>query len=161
MILNFKFQIPFLNPNLSNPRAHRRFLLRMLAAPPVQVVEVAAEPARSAFDQGHLYAVRKMSAAFAADSGCAFVRLDVSVPGDAAVSALVESGGINRTDGFTCARVPVLAVGPVVTGDRRLPDLTKGPQVFIWGRVTPDALIAAVESACAAVIRSAVGHEAV
>lgn len=55
--------------------------------------------------------------------------------------------------------MPVLAVGPVVVWDRDAANLAERKLRFIRCGVAPEAGIAAIEAAGAAVVRSAVGHE--
>jgi hypothetical protein len=131
----------------------------MAALPPSQVASVAAENLHGAFHSGHADAVVKRLAAFAALACASRLRLNCAVPGNAMVTTFIQARGINRTNRPLRARVPVLAIGPVVSQDGQLADLAKRHLLLGGRRIPPHSTVAAIESAGAAVVWSAVGQE--
>lgn len=85
--------------------------------------------------------------------------IDCAVPGNAPVTALVETRRIHWTDRIATSRMPVLAVGPMVAEDVERADLAEGRDGLIGCWVSPNTAIATVETASAAIVRSAVGQE--
>ena len=76
---------------LPDPMTHGRVFAGMLALPPVEIVQVAAEGQRSAFNGGDRNTVVDQSAAFAAYAGGDELRRNRTVPGDAAIALVVDS----------------------------------------------------------------------
>ena len=140
--------------------AHRRVLVRMSPCPPHQVMEIAAELIERAIRRNDLQSMIKRRSALAADSSSDLDRLIVAVPGNPAVTALVKSGGIDGSDGPAGVRVPVLARGPMVGGNWDSTNPAEWQLILVGCGVPPFAPVAAVESACSTVVRSAVGHDA-
>jgi hypothetical protein len=79
---------------------HGRIFCGMLALPPLQVVEIAAEDSRRSLDGGNGYAIGKGLAAFAANARADLLWLNRSMPGDSAVSVFVQTGRVDGANGF-------------------------------------------------------------
>ena len=138
--------------------AHGCVFIRMLAMPPVQIVQVTAELFWSAFNHGDLQTISERPAAFAARSAPYLLWFNDAVPWDAPIAILIQAGRIDRADCRPCARMPVLAVCPVISGERNTAQFTKRHLDFVRRRISPDTPVAAVESACSTIVRAAVGH---
>jgi hypothetical protein len=85
-------QLPFANCyllELPDVLAHGCVFLGMLACPPHQVMEVAAELIEGAVGGGDFESAGKSYSAFAADSGSNLRRFNVAIPGDSAITVLV------------------------------------------------------------------------
>jgi len=95
--------------------AHRRFLIRMLPLPPLQVVQIAAEGDGCAFHGGDGNPIVNGRPTLAAHATLDEFRRNQPVPGNAPVTVLVNAGRIDRANGIAGTRVPVLAVDPVIS----------------------------------------------
>src|SRR5260370_11302046 len=138
--------------------AHRRSFAGVLALPPFQIVQVAAELDRGSVRNGDGQPLLKAFPAFVANPGLNMIRFDGPVPGDAAIPVFIQTGRIDWANRFAGARVPVLAICPMVRGERHGTDSAIGRLAAIGLGIPPDAPVAAVISAGSAIIRSAVGH---
>jgi hypothetical protein len=138
--------------------AHGRIFLGMLALPPSQIVLIAAKDPRRGFNGHDGDAVVEGLAAFAADAGAGVLGRDRAVPRNPAVSCFIKTGSVNRANRLVRTRVPVLAVSPVFDEHGETADLTEGKLLFVGRRISPNATVAAIEAARAAIVRSAVGH---
>ncbi len=98
----------------------------MHAIPPLEIMQIAAELPALALDGGHCDAVSERLAASAAHAGLSGFWRDRTTPGNAVVSVLVKTGGVNRPDGPARARVPILAVRPVVDEHHKAANLAEG-----------------------------------
>jgi len=143
---------------LPDALAPRRVFIRVLALPPLQIVQVAAEGEWSAFHGGNGKPIMHGAGALVADAGAYGLGRNGAMPGDAAVALVIHSRSIDRADGSGRARVPVLAVGPVIVENGNATNFAEGGLALVRRRVAPDAAIATVEAAGAAVVRPAIGH---
>lgn len=144
---------------LTDPMTHGRVFAGMLALPPIQIMKVAAKGQRCAFQARDRDTVLDRAAAFVAHAGVDEFGFHDAVPRDAAIAFVVDSGGIDWTERNRRARVPVLAIGPVVIQNGNAANLAKRHLASVRRRVLPYAAIAAIEAAGTAVVRPAVGHE--
>src|SRR5260370_25329119 len=87
--------------------AHRRSFAGVLALPPFQVVQVAAELDGRSVRNGDGQPLIKAFPAFVANPGLNMIRFDPPVPGDAAIPVFIQTGRIYWTTRVACARVPV------------------------------------------------------
>ena len=138
--------------------AHVRVLFRVLAFPPLQVVQIAAEDQPRALDGDDSNSVSKSLSAFTASASTYGFRLHCAMPGNSPVSVFIETGSINGADEFFRPGMPVLAVRPVISQHGEAANLAERKLLFAGYRIPPDTAVAAIEAAGAAVIRSAVGH---
>ena len=92
-----------------------RVFLRVLALPPLQIVQVAAERDGCALHGGNGDPIGDGCSTLVADACLDELWRNESVPGNAPVPLLINAGRIDRANGVASARVPVLAVGPVVS----------------------------------------------
>ena len=143
---------------LADVPTHRRILARMLALPPVEIMQIAAELQGRRFGSDNRQSFRKSCAADMAGSACDLLGFDCAMPRNAPVTALIETRGIDRALRIATARMPVLAVCPMVGKYLESADLTKRRDALIRRRISPDTAIPTVEAARAAIIRSAVGQ---
>lgn len=118
----------------------------MSPGPPHQVMEVAAKLIERAIRRNNFQPLVKGCSALAADSCSDLGRLIGAVPGNTAVTALVKSGSIDRADRLTGARVPVLAIGPMVVCNWNATNPAKRHLIRVGVRVPPFTPIAEVES---------------
>src|SRR5436305_756312 len=130
----------------------------MLAFPPFQLMQVAAEFSRSAFHHGNLKTIGETVATLAACSGLQMFGLNVCMPRYAAIPVLVETGSINGANRLARLRVPVLAVSPMVHGQRHATNLTERRFILGGQRISPDAPVAPVETTGTAIVWASVGH---
>lgn len=140
--------------------AHGCVFLRVLALPPLEIVQVTAEGEWRTFDDSNGDAFREGFAAFIAYAGANVLRFNRAMPGNATISRFVKTGSVDGADGFGCARVPVLTICPVVSEHSNAANLAEGRYLLVGLGIAPDATVAAVKAACTAVIRAAVGHPA-
>jgi hypothetical protein len=104
---------------------HRRFFVRMLTLPPLQVVQVAAERDGRTLNPGNRYPIVDGCATFAAHAAWDKLRRYQSVPGNPSISALINAGSIDWANWFAAIGVPVLAVGPVISQHSDAADLAQ------------------------------------
>src|SRR5260370_12247095 len=81
----------------------------------------------------------KVFRAFVANPGRNMPRFYVPVPGDAAIPVFIQTGGIDWANRLAGARVPVLAIRPMVRGERHRPDSAIGWLVLIGLGIPPDS----------------------
>ena len=143
---------------LPDSLAHRRLFVRVLALPPLHVVQIAAELKRRTLHYNDLKSVGKDRSALMAHSRDALFRLDCAVSRNAPVAAIVQTGRVDRPNGLARVAMPVLAVGEVVHEHGDGADFAKGCLPLVRQGVPPNAAVAAIKSAGAAIVRSAVGH---
>lgn len=137
---------------------HGRIFLRVLTFPPLKIMEVAAERARRGFGDSDSDTLSKSLAAFAARTSTHVLRFHCTMPGNSTVSCFVETGRIDGADWFARARMPVLAVGPMVDKHDHAANLAVWRLVATRRGISPDAPVAAIEAARAAVVGTSVGH---
>lgn len=137
---------------------HRRVFAGVLALPPLQVVEIAAEQLRRGFYGSNAKAISKGLTALTADTSADLLRINAIVPGNSMVSIFVKARCVDGANGLADASVPVLAVRPVIDGHRQPANLAVRHLLFVGQRVAPDPAVAAIEAAGAAIIRAAIGH---
>jgi hypothetical protein len=137
---------------------HGRIFLRVLTFPPLKIMEVAAERARRGLGDSDSDTFSKSLAAFAAPASTHVLRLHCAMPGNPTVSCFVETGPVDRADWFARARMPVLAVGPMVDKHDRAANLAVWRLLVTRRGISPDASVAAIEAARAAVVGASVGH---
>jgi hypothetical protein len=130
----------------------------MLALPPFQIMQIAAELKRCCFNSSDGQSVGKRCPTSMAAPTRDLLGFDCPVPGNAPVTTLVQARGIHGTDGIAGARMPVRAVCPMVRCDLETADFTVRHGGLIGRGIPPDASIATVEPASAAIIRSTVGQ---
>jgi len=143
---------------LLNVAAPRGIFAGVVALPPVEIVQVRAEDELSAFDGGDRNAVADWAAAFGANAGVDELGRDGPVPGNAAIVFVIDSGAVDRAERSGRARVPVLAVGPVVVQDGNATNVAERELGFIRLEIAPKPAVAAIETTRAAVVGAAVGH---
>src|SRR2546425_3183662 len=136
--------------------AHRRIFAGVLALPPFQIVQVAAELDWGSVRNGDGQPLLKAFPAFVANPGLNMIRFDAPVPGNAAISVFIQTGRIDWANRFAGARVPVLAIRPMVRGERHGADPAIGWLVLIGLGIPPYAPVAAVFFAGSPIIPSAV-----
>src|SRR5260370_20603166 len=100
----------------------------------------------------------KVFRAFVANPGRNMPRFYVPVPGDAAIPVFIQPGGIDWANRLAGARVPVLAIRPMVRGERHGADPAIGRLVLIGLGIPPDAPVAAVIFPGSPSIPSALGE---
>ena len=76
---------------LADPVTHECVFAGMLALPPIEIMQVAAEGQRSTFKGGDRNTVVDRGAAFTADAGGDELRWNGTMPGDAAIALVVDS----------------------------------------------------------------------
>ena len=100
---------------LADIGAHWCFFIWMLPLPPLQIVQVAAERDGCALHGGNGDPIGDGCPTLVADSSLGELWGNQPVPGNAPVPLLINAGRIDRANGVASARVPVLAVDPVVS----------------------------------------------
>src|SRR5260370_12469010 len=138
--------------------AHRRSFAGVLALPPLQIVQVAAELDGRSVRNGDGQPLLKAFPAFVANPGLNMIRFDGPVPGDAAIPVFIQTGRIDWANRFAGARVPVLAICPMVRGKRHGADPAIGRLVLIGLGIPPDAPVAAGVSPRSPIILPPVGN---
>jgi hypothetical protein len=128
----------------------------MLALPPLEIMLVTAELERRALRSCDRQSIGKMSATDMAGPSSDLLRFDWTMPGNAPITALVETGSINRAHRIATVSMPVLAICPMVIKYLETADFAEGHDCLIGCGISPDTAIAAVETASAAIVRSAV-----
>lgn len=138
---------------------HRRVFYRMLALPPDEIVQVATERKWRALHAGNGNTIFKSGAALVANPAVTLLWRHDAVPGNAPVPILIKAGRINGPDWLAGARMPVLAVGPVIDQHSEAANLTERQLALIRCRISPYTMVAAIEAASSAIVGSAVWHK--